>query len=221
MNNTLFRLFEDMQRNIGARPLVPHKQVANDRINRIARHVKGFSSPQIMATINSALRVTTGGYLEIGVLGGKTMLGAMVGNLDRCFVGVDNFSEFNADETVCRENIEAFSPRANFELCARSYWEWFGLEEQLYQGQFSVYFYDAAHGYEHQVAGLQYAVESGILTDEAFIAVDDFSWDDPKRAVANFLQLYPEWIPVLEVEDDWGQKGWWNGFALLYRRRPI
>jgi hypothetical protein len=187
-------------------------------IRRVMGGVQGWSSGNILAAIGAAVEVSGAGYLEVGCMNGLTLCGAMVGNEDRLFVGVDDFSQFGLRD-VLMGNVGAVHPGITFHFYELDYQDFFEAHARRFQGRLGCYFYDADHAYEHQKRGLELGAESGVLASEAFMAVDDYSWMDTKRAVEEFLAAHPEWEVVLEEEDDWNQRGWWNGLVVLYREQ--
>lgn len=184
-------------------------------LQQIMRYVRGWSSVNILAAIGAAMEVSGAGYLEVGCMNGRTLCGAMVGNGDRLFVGVDDLSQSTPRDALLG-NVGKLHPGVEFHFYEMDYREFFRMHARQYQGRIGCYFYDADHSLAGQRDGLWLAAESGILANEAFIVVDDYSWPNTKWAIGEFLATWPGWIGLAE-EDDGNCRGWWNGLVVLYR----
>jgi predicted O-methyltransferase YrrM len=81
-----------------------------------------------------------------------------------------------------------------------------------------VYYYDGAHDYDSQVRGLR-AVEPW-LADEALLVVDDLDWEEVGRATRDYLEAEERVELLFDIPGgDRGQPQWWDGVAVLGRRR--
>lgn len=205
MSELFFRLFKENQ--------------GNREFGRVLSAVRGWSSVNILSAISAALKASGGTYLEVGCMNGLSLCGAMTGNEDRLFVGVDNFSQFSGRRDVLMNNVNALYPDVDFHFYEMDYRAFFAEYAAEYARLIGTYFYDGDHAYEHQRKGLELGTGSGVLTDEAFMIVDDYSWEGPKRATSEFLRAHPDWRLILAEEDDWNRRGWWNGLAVLYRAK--
>lgn len=185
-------------------------------VQEVVKYIRGWSSINVLAALGAAVDVSGAGYLEVGCMNGLSLCGATVGNGDRLFVGVDNFSQPAARRDPLG-TVGKIHPGVEVRFYEMDYREFFRAHAGQYRGQIGCYFYDADHAYEHQKLGLELGAKSGVLTPEAFVAVDDYSWPSTKRAVREFLAAHPEWEIILEEEDDWNRRGWWNGLVMLYR----
>lgn len=186
-------------------------------LQQIMRYVRGWSSVNVLAAIGAAVDVSGAGYLEVGCMNGRTLCGAMVGNGDRLFVGVDNFA-LSTSRDVLMGNVGNLHPGVKVHFYEMDYQEFFRTHAEQFRGQIGCYFYDADHSLTGQRDGMRLAIESGILADEVLIVVDDYSWPDTKWAVGEFLATWPGWVGLAE-EDNWDHRGWWNGLVVLYREQ--
>jgi protein O-GlcNAc transferase len=183
------------------------------RFTRVLEEVSGLTRENNLALLNLAASLldTNECYVEVGAWQGASLIAAMVGNEEREFVAIENF----AMEGSSREQLEANLER-------------FGLEPTIVEGdafvlvpagvlgdrRVGVYYYDAGHTYDKQLAGLR-MIEPW-LAERALLIVDDTDWPEVARATRDYLSDQPRarllvWIPG----KDNGFPAWWEGVQVL------
>jgi predicted O-methyltransferase YrrM len=185
-----------------------------------------MSTPKIRGIINY-LAGKGSTYLEIGVLRGSSIVSAAHGNDCQC-VGVDNFSQFNNDNTneaVARERASAYE---NISLLKADCWE--ALEVLAVGGaKVDTYFYDGAHDYHSQLRGLEAALP--LFGDDTYIIVDDINWLEVRQANDDFCikhgyrSLFRKLAPLApkrngERNTDMRHPMWWNGIEIIKKDIP-
>jgi hypothetical protein len=150
-------------------------------------------------------------YLNIGIWHGYSLFAAMVGNRDKECIGVDNFSEFGDPRIEFINNFDKLKSEKHkfFEMDYQYYFE------NKHQGKIGVYFYDAKHEYDHQLNGLKLA--EPFLADDALIFVDDWNWEAPRKATADFIAgSQYTWEMILDAHTyGIGNPTFWNGLAIF------
>lgn len=133
----------------------------------------GMTSTKILKVLSMAAKNLDrdGVYLEIGSYRGLTIIGAMLGNTDKYFNAVDDFSQYGVSTEKLMENIAIFFPLGmppNFQFYQKSIEEFF----QDYSGEKSgVAFIDALHTYK---ATMDYFwLIRPFLAEEAIVIFDD------------------------------------------------
>jgi predicted O-methyltransferase YrrM len=197
--------------------------------------VKGMASPRKLRMLNIAVSLLPADqsqcYCEIGTFIGKSLIGALINNPQRCAIACDNFSQFDSKENPQNHSILMRNLQKH------------GLAEQVrfHNGDFpqlfadwnargfppiGVYFYDGAHDEENQFQGIRLAEQ--FLADEALVLVDDwrFDWDSGSYAKEGTLravgQSKNQWTLMHELPAKFnGDKAlWWNGVGVLsFKRR--
>jgi predicted O-methyltransferase YrrM len=200
----LHELFDDF-------PASTHPK--GQRFDRVLADVPGLARENNLALLNLAASLVEPGesYVEIGTHHGTSLIAAMVGNEERDFVAVDNFSLGGSRERL-HENIARFGMEHPtilegdaFELIPGG---------ALGERRVSVYYYDNGHTYEQQLEGLR-MIEPW-LAERALLIVDDTDWDRVASATRDYLEQQPHarllvWIPG----KDNGYPAWWEGVQVL------
>ena len=153
-------------------------------------------------------------YVEVGSLRGTSLIAAMLGNGDKTFVAIDDFSMRDASRSQLERNLERFGVGPAmilegdaFEILRRG-------DEGLRAGSVGVYYYDAAHSYEQQLDGLRLA--EPYLAERALVIVDDTDWDFVAEATSDYLRDQPRARLVLELPGkEAGRPWWWEGVQVL------
>lgn len=161
-------------------------------------------------------------FVNVGVWCGFTLLSGMVGNPDKVCIGIDNFSQFTAEDTPGEPGPKDLftplfeglkSPRHGFfEMDYRAYFR------DIHRGAIGIYLYDGDHTYEHQLEGLR--VAEPYFAPGCLILVDDTNIPDPRRATFDFAtRLCRHRYRVLFDKQTLGNghPTWWNGFMALQR----
>jgi predicted O-methyltransferase YrrM len=198
-------LFEDFPRSEHPR---------DRRFAPIAEGVENLARENNLALLNVAASCLEGdeAYVEIGVFHGASLIAAMLGNEDKRFVGIDSFEFRDASLEMVEANLARFGlepPRIlvgdAFHLVPAG-----GLDDT----RIGVWYYDAAHSYEAQLAGLR--ISEPLLAPGALVIVDDTDWDDVDRAMADYLAGQPRARRVLTIDGKTrGAAQWWEGMQVL------
>lgn len=184
------------------------------RFAPILDQVENLASENVLALLNLAASclapVET--YVEVGVLHGASLIAATLGNEEKRIVGIDNFSLRDGSAARVEESFERFGlPQPKlvegdvFELVPGG---------ALGGARVGVWYYDASHAYEAQLAGLRIAEPH--LVPGALVIVDDTDWEDVARAMDDYLAEQPlaERVLLLDGKDR-GSPQWWEGMQVL------
>lgn len=184
------------------------------RLASVVERLDGLTCENNLALLNLAARCLGDGeqYVEVGVYRGSSLIGAMLDNDDRSFVGIDSFALRGGSLAQLEENIASFGlapPRVLvgdvFELAAA------GALDGLRVG---VWYYDAIHSYEAQLEGLR--VAEPYLVPGALLIVDDTDWVQVERALDDYLAEQPRARRFLSIDGkDRGAPQWWEGMQAL------
>jgi predicted O-methyltransferase YrrM len=198
-------LFEDFPRS---------EHPVDRRFQPVAEDVENLARENNLALLNVAARCLEDdeSYVEIGVFHGASLIAAMLGNEEKRFVGVDRFGFRDATLERVHENLERFGLAPPQILVGDA----FELVPAGALGDVSigVWYYDAAHSYEAQVAGLRIA--EPLLAPGALLIVDDTDWDDVARAMDDYLAQQPRARRTLTLDGkSRGAPQWWEGMQVL------
>ena len=198
-------LFEDFPRSEHPR---------DRRFAPVVERLAGLTRENNLALLNLAARCLGEGeeYVEVGVYRGTSLIGAMLGNDERAFVGIDSFEFRDGSVAKLEENVALFwlpLPRVLvgdvFQLAES------GALDRLRVG---VWYYDALHTYDAQLEGLR--VAEPYLAPGALLVVDDTDWEQVGRAVDDYLAEQPQARRVLSVDgEERGAPQWWAGMQAL------
>jgi protein O-GlcNAc transferase len=193
----------------------PRSELPRDpRFREVADRVPGLTRANNLALLNLAASHLAADelYVEIGSFRGTSLIAAMLGNKDKDFVAIDDFSMRDASRTQLERNLE------EFDLTDATILEGDAFEllkgDALDRGRVGVYYYDAAHTYEQQLEGLRLA--EPYLAQRALLIVDDTDWDFVARATRDYLASEERARLLVEVHGkDSGQPAWWEGVQVL------
>lgn len=198
-------LFEDFPRS---------EHPTDRRFEPIANGVENLARENNLALLNLA-----GGclgpdetYVEVGVFHGASLIAAMLGNEDKRFVGIDTFEFRDASLESVERNLGRFG-LSRPELLVGDV---FRLAEggALDGIPVGVWYYDAVHTYEAQLAGLR--VAEPFLVPGALVVVDDSDWEQVDRALDDYLASQERARRILAIEGkDRGFPHWWEGMQVL------
>jgi protein O-GlcNAc transferase len=184
----------------------------------IVNGVHCMSTPRVYAVINALVSAMEPGeiYCEVGCYQGGSMIAALRNNEAQA-IGVDSFGEFQATNNAAQTqaNFERFGVAQRVVLRDLDYQTFFSQAGADFKIQ--VYYYDGAHGYDVQLAGM----EAGwpFLRPGSFIVVDDFSYSDVMRAVnqfvANHIDRVSFHLVVATEATNPPDSTWWNGVVVL------
>jgi cephalosporin hydroxylase len=179
-----------------------------------------MSRPRVYAVLNACVSAMDPGelYVEVGTYQGGSLISALRDN-DARAVGVDSFGEFqttNNQETTLK-NLETYGVLPRVALHNMGFQEYFALVPADFRIQ--VYYYDGAHDYETQLAGMEAAWP--FLQKGSIVLVDDYSYSEVSRAVNQFVANHIDQIkfqfvmlPIENVDETW-----WNGCVVMRRER--
>lgn len=186
----------------------------NPRFADVLEHVPGLARPNNLALVNLAASLLDPGecYLEAGTYRGTSLVAAMLGNEDKEFVAIDDFSLGDGSRAQLEANLGRFG-LAGAEILE-------GDVQEVLRGdalagrQVGVYYYDDGHSYEQHLDGLR--LVEPYLADGALLIVDDSDWEQVQRALADYLAGQPRARTILELQgDDHGAPQWWKGVTAL------
>jgi predicted O-methyltransferase YrrM len=198
-------LFEDYPRS--EHPL-------DRRFTPVLAEVENLATENVLALLNLAASCLgpEEAYVEVGVLYGASLIGAMLGNEERRFVGIDDFRLRDGSLDRVEQNL------ARFELATPEFLV--GDVFELVPGgaldgtRIGVWYYDASHAYEAQLQGLRIA--EPLLAPGALMIVDDTDWADVERAMNDYLVAQPRARRILALEGkDRGAPQWWEGMQVF------
>jgi predicted O-methyltransferase YrrM len=203
--NELPGLFEDFPRS--EHPL-------DRRFGRVVEDVENLTTENVLALLNHAAACLDPeeAYVEVGVLYGASLIAAMVGNEDKRIVGIDNFSLWEGSVERVEENLARFGLPSP-ELLVGDVFELVPAGA-LDGTRIGVWYYDAEHSYETQIAGLR--VAEPLLVPGALVVVDDTDWAKVERAMDDYLASQPRARRALTLGGkERGTPQWWEGVQVL------
>jgi len=184
------------------------------RFEPIAADVENLARENNLALLNLAASCLDPdeAYVEVGVFHGASLIGAMVGNEDKRFVGIDTFDFRDGSLQGVEWNLERFGLERP-ELLVGDVFEL--VEAGALEGtRVGVWYYDALHTYEAQMNGLR--VAEPFLAPGALVIVDDSDWEQVSRALDDYLAEQPRARRILSVDGkDKGLPHWWEGMQVL------
>jgi predicted O-methyltransferase YrrM len=196
----------------------PESETPLDRgLADVLEAVPGLARENNLALVNLAASLLPPGesYVEVGSYRGTSLIAAARGNDGADLVGIDNFTLGDGSREQLDANLARFGVRATilegdaFALVPAG---------ALGDRRVGVYYYDAAHDYEAQLAGLR--MIEPFLADEALLLVDDADWERVRHAVDDYLAQQPQARELLAIGgDEHGRPWWWEGVVALAFRR--
>jgi len=199
------RLFEDYPRSEHPR---------DRRFATVAEDVENLARENNLALVNLAASCLGEGeaYVEVGVFHGASLIAAMLGNEGKRFIGIESF----AFRDTSLERVEANLARYGLDVPEILVGDAFEVVPAGGLGEtgVGVWYYDAAHAFEAQLAGLRIA--EPLLVAGALVIVDDTDWDDVERAMDAYLREQPRARRVLTIDGSTrGAPQWWEGMQVL------
>jgi predicted O-methyltransferase YrrM len=185
------------------------------RFGALLDKVGGLAKPNNLALLNLAASLLDPGetYVEVGAFRGTSLIAALLGNEDKDVVAIDDFSKFEGSREQLDENLR----EAGFDRVATI------LEGDVFElvpagalgeRHVGVWYYDAAHDYDSQLAGLR--IVEPWLAPGALLIVDDTDWESVSRAIDDYLATQPRARRILKLDgEDFGQPHWWYGVQVL------
>lgn len=177
-----------------------------------------MSRPRVYAVLNACVSAMGSSdlYVEVGTYQGGSLVSALRDN-DAFAVGVDSFSEFQQTNNleITRRNLETFGVLDRVTLYNMGFQEYFAHCPADIKIQ--VYYYDGAHDYETQLAGMEAAWP--FLQKGSIILVDDYTYPEVSRAINQFVANHVGEVKfvfvMLPTENTDGT--WWNGCVVMRR----
>lgn len=197
-------------------------RLASDSIVKAIKDVWAMTTAEVMALLNLAVRCLGDGerHLEIGVLQGATLTGALVEN-SATAVAVDNFSMFQStegNEYVLGRRLEQLGMSNRVTLHDQDFREFLKNPPQDLVGHVGTYFYDGPHGYDNTFDALEMAIP--LYADQCLIVIDDYNWDKVEAASVDWIRAHPYSATLLfDLKTPEGDKTWWNGLGIIAWRK--
>ena len=191
----------------------------NHRFAEILSDVTGLTTPGVMQLLNAAVSCLSPGeiYCEIGSYRGSTLVGALIGHDQTRAIAVDNFSEFDPENSVkasLAKTVDNYGLRSQVDLIDSDFEQFFKKIKKDHPPRIGVYLYDGAHDYLSQLTGL--LLVSPYLADQGLIVVDDSNWQAVRQANADFMARHPEARFELRLTTPAnGHPSFWNGVDVL------
>ena len=192
-------------------PQSPHPR--DRRFRAVLDAVPGLARENNLALLNLAGRLLEPGesYVEVGTWKGTSLIAAMLGN-EGDFVAIDDFSFRDGTADELHANL------ARFGLDGATVLEGDAFEliggGALAGRRVGAYYYDAAHGYEEHLRGLE--IVEPFLSDHALLIVDDTDWPQVEAAVRDYVARRANARTLVSIGGkERGQPGWWEGVQVL------
>jgi protein O-GlcNAc transferase len=184
------------------------------RYDDVLEAVPGLARENNLALLGLAASLLPPGesYVEVGSYRGTSLISALRGN-DADAVAIDDFSFREGSRDELEANLERFGFAGRPTVLEGDF------EEVLRGGalegrRVGVYYYDAGHSYEQQLAGLR--LIEPYLADEALLVVDDSDWERVDRADRDYLASQPRARLLVDIPgDDKGYPHWWRGVHVI------
>ena len=184
------------------------------RFADVLAQVPGLTRANNLALLNVAASQLAPGeaYVEVGSFRGTSLIAAMLGNEEKSFIAIDDFSMRDASRRALEDNLRRFGLDGVRILEGDA----FAIlrDDFLPRESVGVYYYDAAHSYEQQLDGLRLA--EPYLAARALLIVDDTDWDFVAEATKDYLAMEPRARLILELSGKKaGRPAWWEGVQVL------
>ena len=192
----------------------PGGQALDPRFADVLEAVPGLAAVNNLALLNVAASLLEPGesYVEIGTFRGTSLIAAMLAN-DADFVAIDDFSMGRGSRDALDENLTRFGLKGRPTILEGNAFEL--LRGGALTGRaVGVYYYDASHDYDSQVAGLR--LVEPYLAEPALLIVDDSDWEAVGRATRDYLAGQPRARLLFDIAGkSHGQPDWWEGVHVL------
>jgi len=176
--------------------------------------LEGMSSRKNRIFLNELVKNPNTRYLEIGTWRGSTLVSALYRNSPQLAVAIDNFSQFDADQSQLLTNCKnsGLEEGKDFQFINQ---DCFNLtpEQKAQIKDITVYFYDGDHRPIDQEMALTYYLDH--MADYFIFIVDDWDYSEVKQGTRSALYKMP-----VSVHKEWQLLGgwphntantWWNG----------
>jgi predicted O-methyltransferase YrrM len=181
------------------------------RFADLLEDVPGLAEPNNLALLNVAVRCLGPGehYVEAGTFRGTSLISAALGNDGAPLVAIDNWSMGDGGREQLDANLTRYGVTATI------------LEGDVFDvlragipSPVGVYYYDAGHSYEQQLAGLRLAER--YLASPSVVIVDDTDWERVERAIDDYLAQQPRATEIFRADGNAaGHPEWYEGVRVL------
>lgn len=175
-----------------------------------------MSRPRVYAVLNAIVSSMDPDeiYTECGTYQGGSLVSALLGNQAKA-IAMDSFEEFTQTNSyeMTRSNLEKFGVLDRVQLLNTNFQDFFaGLPHGF---KIQTYYYDGAHGYEVQLAGMEAAWK--FLQKGSIIVVDDYIYREVRLAVNQFVANHINEVAFLTMFNPVHptDETWWNGICVL------
>lgn len=190
----------------------------DSRFADVLSSIHCMSRARVYAVLNACVSAMDPGeiYVEVGTYQGGSLISALRDN-DARAIGVDSFGEFKATNSLelTTKNLQTFGVLDRVTLHNMGFKEFFAQCSSDLNIQ--VYYYDGAHDYETQLAGMEAGWK--FLQKGSIILVDDYTYPEVSRAVNQFIANHVGEIKfqfvMLPTENT--DEIWWNGCVVMRR----
>jgi hypothetical protein len=185
--------------------------------------IDGMTSIKKQKLLNIAFSCLTDSecYLEIGTYQGKSLVSAMINNVERKVYACDNFSEFTATNSMqlLNSNLEFYKLKNKVTFFNADFRN--VLNKEKIELPVGLYFYDGAHDMDSQYIAIK-TVES-LLSDEALVIVDDWRFAPDSQSYAKLgtgkaiSESSHTWKMLYELPARYNgdHAMWWNGVGVF------
>lgn len=189
----------------------------DDLFEEVRSRIHCMSTNRIYSVLNAIVSSMDPGelYFEVGTYQGGSTISALLHNEARA-IAVDNFAEFKETNNFqqTRSNLDAFGVGDRVELIDSGFKDFFSISAKP-DIQIQVYYYDGAHDYETQLAGMEAAWP--YLAHGAIVLVDDYTYPEVNAAINSFISKHSRDIAIQFVfrPEQNVDPIWWNGCVVL------
>lgn len=188
----------------------------------------GLSTPKLGKILNRAAYYMepTEVYCEIGTFCGYTLISASMNNLDKQFIGIDNFCLLGLKTTEGHSEFVRKRLKTNLDHF------YFGNQHVIdsdfrrvdVQAPIGVFYIDGTHTYEEVLENFSWAHKR--LSDDAIVFIDDISMAGVGEAVTEWVKNNKEYKEIFRM-DVFYKKGeichtnpvFWNGLSIVRFKR--
>ena len=181
------------------------------RFAAVLEDVPGLAEPNNLALLNVAVRCLDPGehYVEAGTFRGTSLISAALGNESASLVAIDNWSMGDGSRGQLGRNLDRYDVSA-----AILEGDVFDVLRAGIPSPVGVYYYDAGHAYEQQLAGMRLA--EPYLASPSIVIVDDTDWERVGRATDDYLAQQPRATEIFRADGNAaGHPEWYEGVRVL------
>lgn len=201
-------------------------ELKRGNVTKEVMNVPGMSAAKNRIMLNHLLSYPKARYLEVGVYAGATFCAALHGNNPEYACAIDDFSQFDANEKIFKDNTDKFI-KTKFDFFNRDCFNLTAAQKKkLKSKRINMYNYDGPHSEEDHIKAI---TEYYDFLDDVFIIIID-DWNEPQVRRGTFRGLAEKKIKVwwqIDLKADVSDgtrdlKGWWNGvWVAVCQKRKI